>query len=228
MIFKVGECMRKNRIIIIILICLLLLPLNIFAVDYAKVGASGDFNGNINIPSGSAYYINGAAVKLSNFAATTSAELAGVISDETGSGVLVFANAPVIDFYNALGTDHFYSGDIDSEPVGETVAFGQLLYFNWTDKEWKIADADASTTVPGLRIALEAKNDGQTCKMLVRGYIRDDSAFEFAGAMVYASQTAGAMTSTAPSTAGNQLQRVGVAKSADILFFSPSIDVGEI
>jgi hypothetical protein len=32
--------------------------------------------------------------KLSTFAATTSAELAGVISDETGSGVLVFATAP--------------------------------------------------------------------------------------------------------------------------------------
>lgn len=32
--------------------------------------------------------------KLSAFAATTSAELAGVISDETGSGALVFANTP--------------------------------------------------------------------------------------------------------------------------------------
>jgi hypothetical protein len=32
--------------------------------------------------------------KLSQFAATTSAELAGVISDETGSGALVFANSP--------------------------------------------------------------------------------------------------------------------------------------
>jgi hypothetical protein len=34
--------------------------------------------------------------KLSQFAATTSAELAGVISDETGSGVLVFATGPII------------------------------------------------------------------------------------------------------------------------------------
>ncbi len=34
--------------------------------------------------------------KLSVFAATTSAELAGVISDETGSGSLVFANSPVL------------------------------------------------------------------------------------------------------------------------------------
>lgn len=34
--------------------------------------------------------------KLSAFAATTSAELAGVISDETGSGALVFANTPTL------------------------------------------------------------------------------------------------------------------------------------
>lgn len=34
--------------------------------------------------------------KLSVFAATTSAELAGVISDETGSGVLVFADTPTL------------------------------------------------------------------------------------------------------------------------------------
>jgi len=34
--------------------------------------------------------------KLSQFAATTSAELAGVISDETGSGALVFATSPAL------------------------------------------------------------------------------------------------------------------------------------
>ena len=36
------------------------------------------------------------ADKLSVFAATTSAELAGVISDETGTGALVFANTPTL------------------------------------------------------------------------------------------------------------------------------------
>lgn len=35
-------------------------------------------------------------LKLSDFNATTSAELAGVISDETGTGALVFANAPTL------------------------------------------------------------------------------------------------------------------------------------
>ena len=43
------------------------------------------------------------ANKLSAFAATTSAELAGVISDETGAGALVFANSPTL-VTPALGT----------------------------------------------------------------------------------------------------------------------------
>jgi len=131
-------------------------------------------------------------------------------------------------FTNALASDHTYSGELDSQPVGESVVFGDLLYFDWTDKEWKKTDADASTTMPGLRIALETKADGETCLMLVKGYIRDDSAFEFAGAMIYASVTPGATSSTAPTATGDQVQRIGVAKSADILFFNPSIDVGEI
>ncbi len=132
------------------------------------------------------------------------------------------------DFYNALGSDNTYSGEVDTQPVGESVGFGNLLYFNWTDKEWKLADADAAATMPGLRIALESKTDGQTCLMLVKGYIRDDDNFQFGGSMVYASTVPGAVNYLAPTDAGDQVQRVGVAKSADILFFDPSIDVGEI
>jgi hypothetical protein len=41
---------------------------------------------------------------LNQFAATTSAQLAGVISDETGTGSLVFGTAPTISNLNATGT----------------------------------------------------------------------------------------------------------------------------
>ena len=55
------------------------------------------------------------ADKLSAFAATTSAELAGVISDETGTGALVFANTPTLVTPNigaATGTSLVLSGDL--------------------------------------------------------------------------------------------------------------------
>jgi len=131
------------------------------------------------------------------------------------------------DFYNALADDLTYSGLTDSQPVGESVVFGDLLYFSWAYKQWWKSDATSSAAMPGLRIALESKTSGETCKLLVKGYIRND-AWDFTATLVYASTANGAMTSTAPSAGGQQLQRVGVAKSADILFFDPSIDVGEI
>jgi hypothetical protein len=49
--------------------------------------------------------------KLSVLAATTSAELAGVISDETGSGALVFANSPVLITPNIGSANGSISGN---------------------------------------------------------------------------------------------------------------------
>ena len=151
----------------------------------------------------------------------------GAIIEDAVTRVHTQNTDTTLDMFNELGSDHSYSGLLDHQLVGESVVFGNLLYFDWNTKTWRRASAGFELTMPGLRIALETRSDGQGCKMLVMGYIRDDS-WEFTAAMVYVDTNYGGVTSTAPSTAGQQLQRVGVAKSADILFFNPSIDVGEI
>jgi len=58
--------------------------------------------------------------KLSDLSATTSAELAGVISDETGSGLLVFSNAPTFD--TTIGFKGSISGTttLKAAPVAST------------------------------------------------------------------------------------------------------------
>ena len=130
---------------------------------------------------------------------------------------------------DALGTDHDYSGLVDSAAVGENVVFGDLLYFDWTAVEWKKAKADVIGTTPAQRIALESKADGQTCLMLVQGYIRDDSAFDFGASRIFLNDdVAGTCDDTAPAESGDQIQVVGIAISADKMYFNPSIDVGEI
>lgn len=92
------------------------------STDYSAVGITNTAIGAANPSSGaftslsssSTTTLNGTTVpasktlvvttdKLSALAATTSAELAGVISDETGSGALVFANSPTL-VTPALGT----------------------------------------------------------------------------------------------------------------------------
>jgi hypothetical protein len=62
--------------------------------------------------------------KLDAFAATTSAELAGVISDETGTGALVFANTPTLVTPNigeATGTSLTLSGDLTVNGTTTTI-----------------------------------------------------------------------------------------------------------
>jgi hypothetical protein len=67
---------------------------NTYAPTLTGTGASG--NWGINITGNAATVTNGALTTgtLAQFAATTSSQLAGVISDETGSGALVFGTAP--------------------------------------------------------------------------------------------------------------------------------------
>jgi len=135
----------------------------------------------------------------------------------------------LLSIATALSSDHTYLGITDSKNVGENVVFGDLLYFDWTQTEWMKAKADVYATARCRRIALESKANGEACLMLVKGYIRDDSAFNFTTAIVFLSiTTAGATQSTVPSVAGNQVQIVGTAISADIMEFNPSMDVGEI
>lgn len=42
------------------------MPVNTFAITYGKVGADTNFNGDVNIPEGFKYYINGVALQLSD------------------------------------------------------------------------------------------------------------------------------------------------------------------
>jgi hypothetical protein len=98
--------------------------------------------------------------KLSVFAATTSAELAGVISDETGTGALVFANTPTL-VTPALGVATATSINGTTIPSSKTLVAtdstayvvpsqtgnsGKYLTTNGTTSSWGAVDALPSQT----------------------------------------------------------------------------------
>ena len=108
------------------------------STDYSAVGITNTAIGAANpstgaftsLSSSSTTTLNGTTIpasktlvvttdKLSALAATTSAELAGVISDETGSGSLVFANSPTL-VTPALGTP---SALVGTNITGTAAAF---------------------------------------------------------------------------------------------------------
>jgi hypothetical protein len=83
--------------------------------------------------------------KLDVFAATTSAELAGVISDETGTGALVFANTPTLVTPNigeATGTSLTLSGNLTVNGTTTTINSTEITI---DDKNLTLGDVASPT-----------------------------------------------------------------------------------
>ena len=118
-------------------------------------------------------------------------------------------------------------GLTESVTVGESVVFGNLLYIKSDGKWWK-TDSNAAATMPGLRLALATASADASCSCLMIGKARDDSWAWTVGGLIYASETAGALTQTAPTTSGAQVQLVGVAYHADKISFNPSMVLVEV
>lgn len=154
--------------------------------------------------------------------------LQNVVEDTTPDlGGNLTLNGKNIDITATLGSNQTYSGSIETGTVGENVAFGDVLYLKFSDGKWWKAKADAYTTTPAVRMALGTINANASGTLLIEGNVRYDT-WNFTAAKIYLSAaTAGAITSTQPSTTGNQIQVIGIAKTATTLYFKPSLDVGE-
>jgi hypothetical protein len=140
------------------------------------------------------------------------------------------ASTAVARFDPNLATDHTYSGIVRTIVAGENIAFGDLIYVTTsTGPVVMKADADSSSTVGDLMICLETISEGSSGLALVDGFIRDDSwAWASSGLALYVSTDVGSATATAPSGAGDQVQKIGYSWSANIIHFKPSIDIAEV
>lgn len=122
--------------------------------------------------------------------------------------------------------DTFAGGSVSNVKIviagtaGETVAAGQLVYFKAADARWWLCDADTAATVDNiiLGIAQGAGTAGNavTSGVLLAGEDANQSGLS-AGATYYASNTAGAIS----SSAGTVEVTVGAAKSTTNLIFEP-------
>ncbi len=85
---------------------------------------------------------------------------------------------------------------------------------------WHQADANAAGEFPAIGLVVAATDDGSEAKVLIRGVVRNEGWSGLTpGGAVYLSATAGGITQTAPSTAGDCVQIVGFALSdREILF----------
>jgi len=155
-------------------------------------------------------------------------------ASDTTTGTITAAGFTLADAANVsigvpllAGTDHTTTGLTAQMLAGGAIAAFDLVCIHSTTQEVVEADASAAATSRVIGIAPAAISDTATGTVLLQGFVRDDTWTWTTGGVLFLSETAGAMTHTAPTTDGAFVQAVGVALSPDVVYINPSIDVME-
>ena len=125
------------------------------------------------------------------------------------------------------GADHSTTGLTAQMLAGGAISAFDLVCIHTVTGEVVEADASAYATARVIGIAPADISDTATGTILLQGFIRDDTWNWTTGSTLYLSETAGAMTHTAPTTDGAFVQVVGVALEPDVVYINPSMTVIE-
>lgn len=194
-------------------------------------------DGNTTLQAGTMATTGGT---LAQFAATTSAQLLGVISDETGSGSLVFANTPTLVTPNigaATGTSLAATGGsvtvraaatqdavILTGRAGGTSSFGVTLTPTTLTASRTVTLADGNTTLQAGTMAITGGTLAQfaaTTSAQLAGVISDETgsgSLVFANTPTLVTPNIGAATGTSlAATGGSVTVRAAATQDAVIL-----------
>jgi hypothetical protein len=151
------------------------------------------------------------------------------VFENVGAGGVILSDASSVNISTPLlaGADHTFTGLSAQMLAGGAIAAFDLVCIHTTTSEVVEADASAYATARVIGIAPAAISDTATGTVLLQGFVRDNTWAWTAGSTLYLSETAGAMTHTAPTTDGAFVNVVGVALSPDVVYINPSMDVIE-
>ena len=147
----------------------------------------------------------------------------------TTGGTITLAENSSIALDPAGSADGKYTGLTVAGTGGTTLAFGDLIYLDPTDSRWELTDANSASAADGdsrgiIGMAASTSTDGNPVTVLLNGIIRADAVFPAMtiNAPFYVSETAGDITSTAPTTTDAVVRTCGYAITADELYFNPA------
>jgi hypothetical protein len=151
------------------------------------------------------------------------------LSAPTITGDMLMSEGASMVLDAASSADGSYSGITRDGTAGATLAFGDLIYLDPTDSRWELADANSAIGADGdargiLGICvLSAAGNGSATKILLWGIVRADAVFPALtiNAQAFVGENAGDIVVAAPTTSGAVVRSVGVAWTADELFFNP-------
>jgi len=109
--------------------------------------------------------------------------------------------------------------------AGYTTSLGDLVYLD-SNPKWQKCDANAASTYKGLLGIVQETGitNGNPVKVLLMGWAYHSTAFPTftIGGEIYMSETAGAVTQTAPTTTDASTRILGFAVHADKMWFNPA------
>ncbi len=150
------------------------------------------------------------------------------ITTATLSGTQLLSEGASVGFDPVLSADGTYTGLTITGTSGYTQAFGDLVYLDPTDSRWEAVDANAASGADGdgrgvLGMVVVTGTDGNACTILLQGVIRADANFPTftVNNPIYASETAGDVTQTQPTTTDVVIRIVGAALTTDSMYFNP-------
>jgi len=151
------------------------------------------------------------------------------VTNLTVATLLTMSDQAKAQWDTVPATTDTFSGDTETVTVGETIsAIWTPLYLK-SDGKWWICDADQAATMPAMRISLATAAADATCLVGIRGWGYKSTWTWTCGGLLYAS-TSGALTQTAPSGDGDQIQILGVARGSagTLIEWNPSPLLTEI
>jgi hypothetical protein len=112
------------------------------------------------------------------------------------------------------------TGTIITITAGENLSAGDVLKIGVDGKYYK-ANASYNTGVPAVALAIENISASYTGRALVKGYWLDTSKNYQVGKDIYLATVAGGITQTPPTSDGNQIQKLGIALTNNLIEFNP-------
>ena len=199
--------------------------------------ANGSGGGNMVYPSGTGIAVVSGGTAWGTTLTAPSGDIVGTSDTQTLTNkTLGDGTTPVRIVYDPTpATDATVSGDLISvvTTTGLNAVAGDLVCVvaaGGTDGPIvALADADHADKVGAVFLITESISAENAGKALISGIMRLDS-WDWSGAnkSLYVSATAGDMTETIPSVAGQYVQKIGYSLTPDIILFRPSVDFAEV
>lgn len=155
--------------------------------------------------------------KYLNAEAVAAAEAAG----------LALASGKNINVISALTSNDTWSGLTATLIYGQQIA-PPVLFYARNDGQMALTDANLVAKMPAMALSTAEVTASEAGIFLLQGFFRHDAWNWTPGGLLYPGETNGNIIQTILSGSGDQVQVIGVAITADIIYFNPSLELVEI